>query len=198
MKARILFVTLMVAFTSFATAQETKKCNNPTPEQRTEQHVKRMQQKLMLDEAAAAEFAPIYKEYLQAKAACRPACVRGKELTDAQIKSNIEARMEARQKTLDVDKKYYGKLSKVLNAKQLNIIFAQKQFPAQGNWKKGGKYGKRAACPQAPACKKDRKKVCAKRVDCMNGCKKADSPKKADCKNACPKKADCLKAESKK
>ena len=133
MKTRILFVALFVAMASFATAQEKKKCDKPTPEQRIEFRVKRMQQKLMLDDKKGAEFAALYKEYLAEMTTCRPNITRGKELSDAEIKGNIEARMNARQKALDIEKKYYSKLSKVLNARQLQVVFGEKQ-----GFKKGG------------------------------------------------------------
>ena len=144
MKTKFLAFAMLLAFCGAAVAQEAAKCNKPTPEQRIEKRVLKMQKALMLDEAAAAKFAPIYKEYLLEKSKCRPALERGKDLTDAQIKKNIEARMDARQKALDVDRKYYGKLSKVLNAKQLQKVFSEKKdFPEKkGDAHKGKRGGK--------------------------------------------------------
>ena len=142
MKTRILFVALFVAMASFVTAQEKKKCDKPTPEQRIEFRVKRMQQKLMLDDKKGAEFASLYKEYLAEMTTCRPKITRGKELSDAEIKGNIEARMDARQKALDIEKKYYSKLSKVLNARQLQVVFGEKQGLKKGGDKKFAPRGK--------------------------------------------------------
>ena len=142
MKTRILFVALFVAMASFATAQEKKKCDKPTQEQRIEFRVKRMQQKLMLDDKKSAEFAALYKEYLTEMTTCRPKITRGKELSDAEIKGNIEARMDARQKALDIEKKYYSKLSKVLNARQLQVVFGEKQGLKKGGDKKFAPRGK--------------------------------------------------------
>ena len=154
MKTRILLVALFVAIASFVTAQEKKKCDKPTPEQRIEFRVKRMQQKLMLDDKKGAEFASLYKEYLAEMTTCRPNITRGKELSDAEIKGNIEARMDARQKALDIEKKYYGKLSKILNAKQLQVVFGNdkgfggadkmkdascRKFNGKKEWRKHGK-----------------------------------------------------------
>ena len=142
MKARILLVALVVAFTSFATAQEKKKFEKPTPEQRVEFRVKMMQQKLMLDDKKAAEFAPIYKEYITEMAKCRPALERGKDLTDVQIKKNLEARMDARQKALDVEKKCYGKLSKILTARQLQVVFCNDKGFGKADGRKFAPRGK--------------------------------------------------------
>ena len=210
MKARILFVALCVAFTSFATAQEAKKCNGPTPEQRIEWRVMNLQQKLLLDDAKSAEFAQIYKEYLQAKMNCRPTCVRGKNLTDDQIKTNLESVLATKQKALDLDKELYTKLSGILNAKQLEIVFAKEKFDGRGKWGKpgmkapfapGAKRGmmkgecKKAECPKAD-CKKECKKAECPKADCKKECKKAECPK-AECKKEC-KKAECPKADCKK
>lgn len=126
MKIRILMAAVFVAISSFATAQEKKENGRPTPEQMIEWRVKKAEKGLMLDDAKSAQFASIYKEYLLEKAKCRPEIVRGKELTDADIKKNIKSRMDAKQKSLDIDKKYFGKLEKILNAKQLHKIFSNK------------------------------------------------------------------------
>lgn len=148
---------MLLTFTFAATAQNGNGNGKRNPEQRIEKHVERMQNSLMLDDAAAAKFAPIYKEYLLEKVNCRPDIVRGKNLSDEQIKKNIEARMDNRQKALDIDRKYYGKLSKILNAKQLNVIFGKKKAcdkkfahrkgkPGDKGSKKGFKPGVKTDC----------------------------------------------------
>lgn len=143
MKARLMFVALMLTFVSFVTAQEKKHGGKPDFDKAIEIRVKRMQQSLMLEEKQSAEFAVIYKEFLLEMAKCRPAVERGMNLTDAQIKKNIEARMDARQKALDIEKKYYGKLSKILNARQLEKVFDKNGFNDGDNpfnrWGKGDK-----------------------------------------------------------
>ncbi len=170
MKTRLWLLAMLLTFTFAATAQNGNGNGKRNPEQRIEKHLKRMQNSLMLDDAAAAKFAPIYKEYLLEKANCRPDIVRGKNLSDEQIKKNIEARMDNRQKALDIDRKYYGKLSKILNAKQLNVIFGKKAYdkrrmaPIKGECKmkprngkpgaQNGKCRKVADCLKAKECKK--------------------------------------------
>ena len=197
-----------MAFGVGAMAQEKKE--RPTPEQRVEKMVERVQKSLMLDDATAAKFAPIYKEYLMEKGKCRPELVRGKDLTDEQIKKNLKARMNAKEKALDVEKKYFGKLEKILNAKQLQKVFGKqdkapmtgkRQFAQHG--KRDGKGFAKAPGRKGPwmnaakrgACKQMGKKDCKKgecpKADCKKDCKKGGCPK-ADCK-----KVECPKAEKK-
>ncbi len=207
MKARVFILAVMVAFASFANAQQ------PMPRKhgnKIEFRVKRMADKLMLNEEQKEKFVPLYQEYLEAKAACRPQLVFGKELTDEQIESNLEQMMDVREKSLKIDKKYYKKLSKVLDAKQLDMIFGfkaqmgkrpmahgkeMKAMPPRRNGKQGAPHGK---CHMP---KKEFKKGgdCKKGEGCkMNdGCKKAADCKKIEgaCKDGkeCKMKADCKK-----
>ena len=217
MNIRIVLMALVVAFTSYATAQE-KKAPKMTEEQKVEFRVAKMQKSLGLDEATAAKFAPLYKEYLQALAKCRPELKRGKELTDEQVKENIEARIDAKKKAAKVEKKYYGKFSKILDAKQLQKLFSEPKafnknvkggFAPQG--KRPGPGFAKAPGRKAPMMKPgfnkggfkkgDFKKRGFKKMDCPKNvkdgvCKKADSKK---CENAkCDKKADCKKVDCKK
>lgn len=179
-------MAFFVALASFATAQEKKRGDKPTKEQRIEFRVNKMQKKLKLSEAVAAEFAPLYKEYLQAMAECRPQLERGKNLTDEQVVKNIEARLTAEQKVLDVKREYLGKFSKILNAKQLRQLFGKNDAP--------GKSGDRRHAPckydggkRTPDCKDGRHGGCEKH-DCDNGdCKKDDCKKKDNCKKDCKK-----------
>ena len=133
MKARVLIMEMMVAFTSYANAQEVQNAQQQVEQQQAPQrnkkieaHVKRMTDRFLLDDAKAAKFAPLYQEYLEAKVALRPNLVCGEELTDAQIEANIEAMLNVREQSLELDKKYYKKFAKLLNAKQLDMIFGSK------------------------------------------------------------------------
>lgn len=178
MKIKILFMAFMVAVASLATAQDKKdnKGQKMTAEQRIDFRVAKMQKSLMLDDEKAAEFAVLYKEYLLALAECRPEVVRGKVLTDAQIKNNLEARMDAREKALKVEKKYYGKLEKLLNAKQLQKVFGRNEGVPKGGKKQFAQRGKRndKGFAKAPG------RMGAK----MNACKAGKAEcKKTDCKN---------------
>lgn len=98
----------------------------PTPEQMMERHIKMMEKKLVMDDATAAKFTPMYKEYLQAMKECRPAVpkdVKKTELTDAEIEKAIQDRFEAKKKAIDVQQKYFQKFKSILNAKQLEKVF---------------------------------------------------------------------------
>lgn len=69
---------------------------------------------------------------------CRPeVCKKDKkaEMTDAEIEKAIHDRFDARQKALDVQKKYFKKFKEVLNAKQLQKVFQQ---PCMGGEMKPG------------------------------------------------------------
>ena len=138
MKAK--FLTLLAAAiiaSGSLFAQEKKQA--PTPEQIIEKRTERMQKKLELDDATAAKFAPIYKDYLKAKAECRSNCKKCENPTEEQIKENISKRLEAQEKAAKVEKKYYKKLSSILTGKQLQQVFCKdKQQP------KFGKNGKQA------------------------------------------------------
>ena len=111
-------------------------------------------------------------------AKCRPNVERGKNLTDDQIKKNIEARMDAREKALDVEKKYYGKLEKILNAKQLQKVFGKKDGFKKGGGKKFAprKGGQRMGKQMPP---QGGKPGCGPR---MKDCKKDDCKKAKECK----------------
>lgn len=176
-------MAFFVALASFATAQEKKRGDKPTKEQRIEFRVNKMQKKLKLSEAVAAEFAPLYKEYLQAMAECRPQLERGKNLTDEQIEKNLQARLDSELKVAEVKKAYLGKFAEILDAKQL-----QELFNKDNAYKKGGDrkfMNKDCKGKNKDGKCKDGKKECKK--DCKKeDCKKKDNSKK-DCKKDCKK-----------
>ena len=185
------FVALAAAvmFTGTLFAQEKKQA--PTPEQRIEKRAERMQKKLMLDDATAAKFAPVYKEYLKAMAECRPTCAKCENPTDAQIKENIGKRIDAQQKALEVEKKYYKKLSSILSGRQLQVIFCKDKMGKCDMKKFNGKRGNKKGCFKKGGCRKGAPANCPKggfkapgRFPMM-GCPKG-AP--ANCpKMACPK-----------
>lgn len=128
--------------------------NMPEPQKKQrkpvtiEKQVNRMANQLMLDDATAAKFAPLYKEYLESlksccgQSCCKKAAACPKENatpTDKEIEARIEKRFEMQQQRLDIQKKYYDKFKKILNAKQLEKVFAPKH-----------KMAKKMICPKAP------------------------------------------------
>ena len=216
MKIRIVLMALVVAFTSYATAQE-KKAPKMTEEQKVEFRVAKMQKSLGLDEATAAKFAPLYKEYIQELAKCRPELKRGKELTDEQVKENLEARIDAKEKAAKVEKKYYGKFSKILGAKQLQKVFSapkvsdrnakpgfapQGKRPGQGFAKAPGRKGPmmKPGFNKGNFKKGDFRKPGFRKGDFRKGDFKKRGFKKMDCpkgaKAGACKQSDCKKGEN--
>ena len=113
-------------------------------------HCQRMAAQLSLDDATTTKFTPIYKDYLQEVRSChkrKAACSTKSDCTDAERLNCIENHFDNRQKMLDIQEKYYNKLKKVLNARQLQTIFCHPKHHVDKHYKghKGcyGNYGKR-------------------------------------------------------
>ena len=149
MKAKRFFTTCMMAAllcVSISAQNQTpndkaRKQQKPTPEEMVTKHTEGMQRRLLLDDATAEKFAPIYKEYLTALQQCRKCTEPKKELTDAERTERIENGFAAQKKRIETQETYYKKLKKILNARQLEIVFSQqKHHPKQGDRKR----------PQAP------------------------------------------------
>lgn len=99
----------------------------PSQDKREDFRAKQLSKELMLDDATASKFETLYKEYSEALKACRPAREEKKQApagrTDEQIKQSIEQRFDMQQKMLDVQKDYFAKFEKILNANQLERLF---------------------------------------------------------------------------
>lgn len=121
-------------------AQTPGKCQNLTPEKRIELRTEQMQKRLMLDEKTAAQFAPLYKEYLQALWACHSEVKCTKDATDAEIKEALSNRLKMQRALVDTQEKYLEKFSKMLTARQLEVIFKPSGacFKGHGNCPKRG------------------------------------------------------------
>jgi hypothetical protein len=102
-----------------------------TEEQMIEKRTDRMAQMLMLDDATAAKFAPVYSQYLKEKMDCRKMKTKhfangGNAMntkTDAEVDEMIQANFAQSQKMLDIREKYYAKLHKILTPKQIMRIY---------------------------------------------------------------------------
>ena len=104
-----------------------------------EKHCRHMENRLSLDDATAAKFIPMYKEYLGELRANRQkmsADCKKEVKTDAERYNKLENNLKNRQKMLDIQEKYYKKFKKVLNARQLETVFCQHPAVKYG---KGGK-----------------------------------------------------------
>jgi hypothetical protein len=161
MKVRVLILAMMVAFTSFANAQEQQvEAQAQQPEvSKIEVAVKRMAKKLMLKDSKQAKFMSLYKEYLEERAACCPDFAVGEDLTDAQLKSNMKKMLDVRGKNLKLDKKYYKKFARLLNEKQLDAIFGFKaQFCNDAKMIPAPKCEEK--CCEAEECEAEECEVC--------------------------------------
>ena len=117
---------LMCTTTLFAQKPEQKR-QQPTPEQRIERQAARMDKELMLDDETSAKFLPLYKEYLQAMAECRPAPAerpRKSELSDEELDKRMQTRFECQKKRIETQETYYAKVKKILTMRQVEKIFA--------------------------------------------------------------------------
>lgn len=144
----------------------------PTEEEMLQQRTERMQRELLLDEATAQKFAPIYQEYLTALKELRGDAPRGpqevkageqpekKELTDAELTAKLKERIQKQRDMADLQEKYIDKLGKVLNARQLAKVFEAPrpghgpgqpgQGPHHGQPGKGGQPGHGQGQPGQP------------------------------------------------
>lgn len=137
-----------------------------TPEERAQRQAVKMENRttqlasaLALDDATAARFVEVYKQYHQAMADVhkqykmhRPK--RGnvqageprEELTDEQVEANIRARFAMSRAIVDVREKYYNEFRAFMNPKQIQKLYAlekkqgeqmqskhRKQHPQQGH-----------------------------------------------------------------
>ena len=87
--------------------------------------IQRMEQRLALDEKASAEFAPLYKEYLEELEACYTASndTKSANMTEDEKEQQIQKRFQLRQWILDTQIEYYAKFKEFLNTEQLEYIF---------------------------------------------------------------------------
>lgn len=106
------------------------------PEELMEKRIQLLQDKLALDEATAAKFTPLYKEYMKEMRAChfnRGEFKRDTNMSDSEREKCIERGLECKQKMLDTQEKYYKQFKGILNARQLEILFSRsKDFHRNG------------------------------------------------------------------
>ena len=146
MKAKFIYVfltCLMIGgqFSLSAQNQVNKdKRQRHTPEQFMERQTNQMVNTLMLDDAAAARFVPVYQNYLKELRECRM-MNRAKQraegtgvkpepkplLTDAEVEQQIKGRFAQSRRILDVREKYYNEFRKILSPKQIMKIYQTEQ-----------------------------------------------------------------------
>ncbi|MDR0754075.1 MAG: hypothetical protein LBF04_01665 [Prevotellaceae bacterium] len=128
MKKLLIFVLSTALCFSAAAQQKVEKNRKhgekPDKEEIIEKKCKTVADKLMLDDAAAAKFTPVYKNYLKELSEN----VDFKKLSDDNITSdsdidkNVRNSFERTRKTVDIREKYYGEFRKFLTAKQAKAI----------------------------------------------------------------------------
>lgn len=96
-----------------------------TPEQIEQRQCNQMIKTLLLDDATAAKFTPLYTKYLDEMRAVRQnyredrALAKKNMLTDAEIEKMIKDRFAKSRKMLDLRESYYGQFRKILTPKQI-------------------------------------------------------------------------------
>ena len=191
-----LVVLAMSAATAFAQCPtQGKKCDaaKACPE-KAAKFGNRLAQELKLDDATAAWFQPLFAEYVQNMKDTREkySCKKDKKAacTDAEIMRNLENQIKCQEELASVKSTYLKKFKAKLNAKQLQVIFCNKdKFPGKrpmmGKPGKihGKKHGMKAGkCGKMQKCNKPCDKKCDKPCDkkCDKPCdkaKKCDAPK---------------------
>ena len=154
----ILFSVLMGGNVMAQNKAQEKGKQKATSEEKMDMAVRRMQQSLVMDEKTAAQFAPIYKEYLQAMKDCAPQKSEGKKgeaLTDMEIKQKIEDQFALQHKRLATRELYYQKFEKILNGRQLQRMFLSQP---QANHNKKANQDKKSANKKQQAKKKANKR----------------------------------------
>ncbi|WP_300833024.1 hypothetical protein [uncultured Bacteroides sp.] len=146
MKTRLMYLVLAVFLMGGQVVSAQNKDNKdnrdnkqrPTPEQVMKRQTNMMVKTLMLDDATAAKFVPVYENYLKELRECRTMNRKSRAenggnakggqaqnavQTDAEIEKQIKDRFVQSRKILDVREKYYNEFRKVLTPKQIQKIY---------------------------------------------------------------------------
>lgn len=138
----------------------------PTQEQMIQMQTTQMVKTLMLDDATAAKFTPVYEKYLNELRECRmmnrkPRTDKDKAnateantgkvepkpvMTDAEIATMLKNQFAQSRKMLDIREKYYNEFSNILSQKQIMKLYQQEKnnmgkFRKEFERRKGQKHG---------------------------------------------------------
>lgn len=154
-----------------------EKKQRPTPEQVAQMQTNQMVKALMLDDATAAKFTPVYEKYLKELRECRMMNRKAKaekakgteadakkevqrpSMTDAEIATMLRNQFTQSRKVLDVREKYYNEFSKILSQKQIMRIYQleknnankfKKEFDRRKGQKPGQGHHHQGQKPRAP------------------------------------------------
>ena len=152
MKTKFIYVIMAVLLMGSQltlSAQNTdnkQKKQRPTPEQMVQMQTKQIVKTLMLDDATAAKFTPVYEKYLKELRECRMMTHKARtektkgqgtdakkerpSMTDDEIATMLRNQFTQSRKMLDVREKYYNEFSKILSQKQILKIYQQEKMNA--------------------------------------------------------------------
>ena len=151
MKTKFIYVimaVLLMGSQMTLSAQNTdnkQKKQRPTPEQMVQMQTKQIVNTLMLDDATAAKFTPVYEKYLKELRECRMMTHKARtektkaqgtdanakkerpSMTDDEIATMLRNQFTQSRKMLDIREKYYNEFSKILSQKQIMKIYQQEK-----------------------------------------------------------------------
>ena len=154
-----------------------EKKQRPTQEQMVQMQTNQMVKTLMLDDATAAKFTPVYEKYLNELRECRmmnrkPRAEKAqgaeanakregqrRSMTDTEIAAMLKNQFAQSRKMLDIREKYYNEFSKILSQKQIMKIYQQeksnankfkKEFDRRKKGRKPGQGHHEGQKPRAP------------------------------------------------
>ena len=150
MKTKIIFM-LVAAFAVYSQSAFAQEKKRPDREKIQAMQCNQVVKALMLDDATAAKFTPIYLQYLKELRESRISSSRKSKPipTDAEVEKAIKDRFAQSRKMLDIREKYYDEFRKILSPKQIMKIYQLEKGNAhkfQKEWKKrqGQKPGQRS------------------------------------------------------
>ncbi|MDR2650980.1 MAG: hypothetical protein LBC68_01520 [Prevotellaceae bacterium] len=128
-KLLILLLSAILCFSAVAQQKFTKNKDfkngeKPNKEEIIEKKCKKMADKLMLDDATAAKFTPVYKNYLNELSENRDVKKWNKndEVNDSEIDKAVQDNFAKSRKMIEVREKYYNEFRKFLTAKQTKTV----------------------------------------------------------------------------
>lgn len=161
--ATLLIGSQLSLFAQNKANQEKKQ--RPTPEQMMQMQTNQMIKSLMLDDATAAKFTPIYQKYVKELRECRMMNIKPRvkkdetqateatktprsAMTDADIAKMLKDQFAQSRKMLDIREKYYNEFSKILSQQQILKIYQQEKsnaskFKKEFDRRKGQKPGQK-------------------------------------------------------
>lgn len=164
----VVLATLLIGSQLSLSAQNKanqEKKQRPTPEQMMQMQTILMIKSLMLDDATAAKFTPIYQKYVKELRECRMMNIKPRvkkdetqateatktprsAMTDADIAKMLKDQFAQSRKMLDIREKYYNEFSKILSQQQILKIYQQEKsnaskFKKEFDRRKGQKPGQK-------------------------------------------------------